>query len=242
MAQQASFATTESGQRVLILKQGSSETKGNEALRNNIWAAQEIAHIVKSTLGPRGMDKMLVDGTGDVTITNDGATILKDIDVQHPGAKMIVEISKTIDAEVGDGTTSAVVLAGALLENAEELINKGVHPTVIVEGYRMAAIEAQKILDKISVAVKPDDRKTLAKVAMTSMASKLVSNDSEHLADLLIGALLQIAEKTPEGNFKADIDYVKVEKKTGGSVADTKFIKGIVLDKEVVHSGMPKRI
>ncbi len=185
---------------------------------------------------------MLVDGTGDVTITNDGATILKDIDVQHPGAKMIVEISKTIDAEVGDGTTSAVVLAGALLENAEELINKGVHPTVIVEGYRMAAIEAQKILDKISVAVKPDDRKTLAKVAMTSMASKLVSNDSEHLADLLIGALLQIAEKTPEGNFKADIDYVKVEKKTGGSVADTKFIKGIVLDKEVVHSGMPKRI
>jgi thermosome len=242
LTQQASIATTESGQPVLILREGSSENKGREALRNNIWAAKEIARIVKTTLGPRGMDKMLVDGMGDVTITNDGATILKDIDVQHAGAKMIIEISKTIDAEVGDGTTSAVVFAGALLDNAEELVNKGIHPTVIVEGYRRASIQAQKILEKIAVVVKPDDRKMLAKVAMTSMASKLVSNDSEYLANLLVDALLQVAEKNSEGNFKVNIDDMKVEKKTGGSVSDTKFIKGIVLDKEVVHSGMPRRI
>ena len=172
MAQQASHATTEGGQRVLILKEGTSENRGRDAQRNNIWAGKEIARLVKSTLGPRGMDKMLVDGMGDVTITNDGATILKEIDVQHPGAKMIVEISKTIDNEVGDGTTSAVVLAGALLENAEELIDKGVHPTVIVDGYRKAAIQAQKILDKLAVKVSPDDKETLVKVARTSMASK----------------------------------------------------------------------
>jgi len=242
MAQQASYATTEGGQRVLILKEGTSENRGRDAQRNNIWAGKEIARLVKSTLGPRGMDKMLVDGMGDVTITNDGATILKEIDVQHPGAKMIVEISKTIDNEVGDGTTSAVVLAGALLENAEELIDKGVHPTVIVDGYRKAAIQAQKILDKIAVKVTPDDKETLVKVAKTSMASKLVSNDSEELAKLLVNALLQVAEKTPEGNYVVDIDNVKVEKKAGGSIKDTSFIKGIILDKEVVHSGMPKRI
>jgi len=242
MAQRASYATTEGGQRVLILKEGTSENKGRDAQRNNIWAGKEIARLVKSTLGPRGMDKMLVDGMGDVTITNDGATILKEIDVQHPGAKMIVEISKTIDNEVGDGTTSAVVFAGALLENAEELIDKGVHPTVIVDGYRKAAIQAQKILDKLAIKVSPDDRETLVKVARTSMASKLVSNDSEELAKLLVSALLQVAEKNSEGNYTVDIDNVKVEKKAGGSIKDTSFIKGIILDKEVVHTGMPKRI
>lgn len=242
MAQQASYATTEGGQRVLILKEGTSQSRGREAQTNNIWAAKEIARLVKSTLGPRGMDKMLVDGTGDVTITNDGATILKEIDVQHPGAKMIVEISKTIDNEVGDGTTSAVVLAGALLENAEELINKGVHPTVIVDGYRKAASQAQKILDKIAVKVEPTDKPTLVKIARTSMASKLVSNESEELGILLVNALLQVAEKTAEGNFKVDLDDLKVEKKAGGSIKDTSFIKGIILDKEVAHSGMPKRI
>jgi archaeal chaperonin len=239
---QASYATTQNGQRVLILKEGTSESRGREAQRNNIWAAKEIANIVKTTLGPRGMDKMLVDGMGDVTITNDGATILKEIDVQHPGAKMIVEISKTIDTEVGDGTTSAVVLAGALLENAEDLINKDVHPTVIVDGYRKAALEAQKILDKIAVKVKPDDRSTLIKVARTSMASKLISNDSLELSTLLVDALLQVAEKTREGNFVVDLDNIKVDKKTGGSIGDTSFIRGIILDKEVLHSGMPKRV
>ena len=239
---QASYATTESGQQVIILKEGTSRGRGRDAQSNNIWAAKEIARIVKSTLGPRGMDKMLVDGMGDVTITNDGATILKEIDVQHPGAKMIVEISKTIDNEVGDGTTSSVVLAGALLANAEELIIKGVHPTVIVDGYRKAALQAQKILEKIAIKVKPDDKATLIKVARTSMASKLVSNDSAELGALLVNALLQVAEKDSEGNFSVDIDNVKVEKKTGGSLRDTSFIKGIILDKEVVHSGMPKRI
>jgi len=242
LAQQASYATTEGGQRVLILREGASENKGRQAQSNNIWAAKEISRIVKTTLGPRGMDKMLVDSMGDVTITNDGATILKEIDVQHPGAKMIIEISRTIDNEVGDGTTSAVVLAGALLENAEDLINKDVHPTVIVDGYRRAAIQAQKILDKIAVKVKPDDKATLAKVARTSMASKLVSNDSEELATLLVDALLQVAEKTAEGNFVVDVDNVKVEKKAGGSVKDTSYIKGVIIDKEVVHSGMPKRV
>ena len=242
MAQQASIGTMSNGQRVLILKEGSSENRGRDAQRNNIWAAKEVAGIVKTTLGPRGMDKMLVDGMGDVTITNDGATILKDIDVQHPGAKMIVEISKTIDNEVGDGTTSAVIFAGALLENAEELIDKGVHSTVIVDGYRKASLQAQKILDKIAVKVDPDDKATLAKIAMTSMASKLVSNDSEALSALLVNAMLLVAEKKPDGKYSVDIDNVKVQKKTGRSVMDTSLVRGIILDKEVVHSGMPKRI
>src|SRR5487761_1099263 len=239
---QASYATTTGGQQVIILKEGTSQNRGREAQKNNIWAAKMVSELVKTTLGPRGMDKMLVDGMGDVTITNDGATILKEIDVQHPGAKMIVEISKTIDNEVGDGTTSAVVLAGALLENAEELINKGVHPTVIVDGYRKAASQAQKILDKIAVKVEPTDKPTLVKIARTSMASKLVSNESEELGILLVNALLQVAEKTAEGNFKVDLDDLKVEKKAGGSIKDTSFIQGIILDKEVAHSGMPKRI
>jgi thermosome len=242
LARQALYATTQGGQRVLVLREGITENRGRSVQSNNIWAAKEIGNIVKTTLGPRGMDKMLVDSMGDVTITNDGATILKEIDVQHPAAKMIVEISKTMDNEVGDGTTSVVVLAGALLENAEELIDKGVHPTVIVDGYRKAARQAQKILDKIAVTVKPDDRAMLSKVAMTSMASKFVSNDSEVLSTLLVNALLQIVEKNAEGNYAVDIDNVKVEKKTGRSVKDTSFIKGIILDKEVVHSGMPKRI
>ena len=169
------------GKQVLILKEGSSQTKGNDAQRNNIFAAKLIAEIVKTSLGPRGMDKMLVDSLGDVTITNDGATILKEIDVQHPAAKMLIEISKTTDNEVGDGTTSAVVFAGALLEQAEDLINKGVHPTIIVDGYRKAADRALEVLDEISVKVKPGDKEVLTQVAETSMQSKLVANDSPEL-------------------------------------------------------------
>ncbi len=235
-------ATTSSGQPVLILKEGSSQVKGNEAQRNNIFAAKLIAEIVKSSLGPRGMDKMLVDSLGDVTITNDGATILKEIDVQHPAAKMIVEISKTTDNEVGDGTTSAVVLAGALLENAEELISKDVHPTIIVDGYRKAADRALEILNEISVKVKPGDKAVLNHVAQTSMQTKLVADNSADLAALIVDALLQVADKNGEAGYKVDLDNVKVEKKPGGSTSDTKLIKGIVLDKEVVHAGMPKRI
>jgi thermosome len=242
---QAIPAMTQSGTPVLILKEGTSENKGREAQRNNIFAAKLIAEIVKSSLGPRGMDKMLVDSLGDVTITNDGATILKEIDVQHPAAKMLVEISKTTDNEVGDGTTSAVVLAGALLDKAEELISKDVHPTIIVDGYRKAADKAVEFLDEISVKVKPGDKDALNHVARTSMLTKLVAENSEELASLVVEALLQVADKTTENGtttYKVDIDNIKVEKKPGGSTADTKLIKGIVLDKEVVHAGMPKRV
>jgi thermosome len=240
---QASYATTTGGQQVIILKEGTSQNRGREAQRNNIWAAKEVSNLVKTTLGPRGMDKMLVDGMGDVSITNDGATILKEIDVQHPAAKMIVEMSKTIDNEVGDGTTSVVVLTGALLQNAEELIDKGVHPTIIVDGYRKSARQALAILDEISIKVAPDDVTTLEKIARTSMLSKLVSSESKELSVLLVKALLQVAEETPKHDgFKVDLDNIKVEKKAGGSLKDTSFVKGIILDKEVVHSGMPKRI
>jgi thermosome len=234
-------ATTSSGQQVLVLKEGSSESKGRDAQRNNIFAAKLVSEIVKSSLGPRGMDKMLVDSLGDVTITNDGATMLKEMDIQHPAAKMIVEISKSTDNEVGDGTTSAVVLAGALLENAEELIRENVHPTIIVEGYRRASNKALEALDKIGIKVPPDDRKWLIKIAKTSMASKLVSRDADTLAQLAADSLLSVAEKTRDG-YKVDIDDVKVEKKPGAGLSSTQLIKGIVLDKEVVHAGMPKRV
>jgi len=234
-------AVTSSGQPVLILKEGTAQTKGREAQRNNITAAKLVGEIVKSSLGPRGMDKMLVDSLGDVTITNDGATILKEIDVQHPAAKAMVEISKATDNEVGDGTTSAVVLAGALLEKAEELIDKDVHPTVITDGYKKATEKAREILDSIAIKVDPRDREWLSKIAYTSMATKLVSSEGEFLSKLVVDALLMVAEEQ-EGRLKVDIDDVKVEKKAGGSLTDTKLVKGIILDKEVVHNGMPKRV
>jgi archaeal chaperonin len=235
-------AVTSSGQQVLILKEGSSETKGRDAQRNNILAAKLVAEIVRSSLGPRGMDKMLVDSLGDVTITNDGATILKEIDVQHPAAKMIVEISKSTDAEVGDGTTSAVVLAGALLENAEQLILKDVHPTVIVKGYLEASDKALEFLDDISVRVDPEDKKTLLRIAEISMQTKMVSDISKELALIVVDAVLQVADRKQDRSFKVDIDNIKVEKKSGASLLDTKLVDGVVLDKEVVHEGMPKRI
>ncbi len=235
-------ATTSSGQPVIILKEGSSENKGRDAQKNNIFAAKLVAEIVKSSLGPRGMDKMLVDSLGDVTITNDGATILKEIDVQHPAAKMLVEISKTTDNEVGDGTTSAVILAGSLLENAEELVNRDVHPTIIVDGYQKAADKAVEILNEISIKVKPGDKEALNHVAQTSMMTKLVADNSSDLATLVVDSLLQVSEKKEDGSYEVDIDNVKVEKKPGGSTSDTRLIKGIVLDKEVVHAGMPKRV
>ena len=188
------------------------------------------------------MDKMLVDSMGDVTITNDGATMLKEIDVQHPAAKMMVEIAKAVDGEVGDGTTSSVILAGALLANAEKLLEKGVHPMLIVNGYRKAAHQAQKILDEIAIGVVAEDKATLMKIARTSMASKIVSNDSAELAALVVDALLQVVAKTSEGKDTVDLDNLKVEKKVGGSLKDTSLIKGIILDKEVAHSGMPKRV
>jgi archaeal chaperonin len=227
---------------IFLLKEGTNETKGNQAQRNNITAAKAIAEIVRTSLGPRGMDKMLVNNLGDVTITNDGATILKEIDVQHPAAKMMVEISKATDNEVGDGTTSTVVLAGSLLSKAEELIAKGVHPTVIVDGYTMASEKAMEILKNASTKVDPTDRQILGKIARTSMASKLVSVNSEPLSRIVVDAAVAVSEKASDNKLKVDVDNIKVEKKAGGSIEDTKLIQGIVLDKEVVHGSMPKRI
>ncbi|HIH68936.1 MAG TPA: thermosome subunit, partial [Candidatus Nitrosotenuis sp.] len=226
---------------VVLLKEGSTENKGREAQKNNIAAAKIIAEIVHSSLGPRGMDKMLVDSLGDVTITNDGATILKEIDVQHPAAKMLVEISKSTDNEVGDGTTSAVILAGALLENAESLITQDVHPTIIVDGYRKAQKKVLHFLKEIAEEVTANDKTILMKIAKTSMQTKLVKKESEHLAELIVRAVLSVAEKD-EGKFTIDQDDVKVEKKAGGSMKDSILVEGIVLDKEVVHGGMPKKI
>ena len=236
-----SLLTPKGNMPIVLLKEGTSETKGREAQRNNIAAAKIIAEIVQTSLGPRGMDKMLVDSLGDVTITNDGATILKEIDVQHPAAKMLVEIAKTTDNEVGDGTTSVVVLAGSLLENAESLLTQDVHPTIIVDGYRKAAKKAQQYLQDIADTVTANDKPTLLKIAKTAMQTKLVRKDSGYLADLVVKAVLAVAEKDGT-NFSVDEDYIKVEKKAGGSVIDSVLIEGIVLDKEVIHAGMPKEV
>jgi len=229
------------GTPILILKEGSSRSRGREAQHANIMAARIVAEAVKSALGPKGMDKMLVDSFGDVTITSDGRTILDEMDIQHPAAKMMVEVSKTQDNEAGDGTTTAVIIAGELLTKAEELIEKNVHPTIIIDGYKKAAEKALEILEKIAIEVNPLSTDEIKKAAMTSMASKLVAEHREYLAELAVKAVLQVAEKTPTG-YKVDIDDVKVEKKPGESITDTKLINGIVLDKEIVHSGMPKRV
>ena len=234
-------AQTTAGTPVLILKEGSSRTRGRDAQRNNIDAAKAVAEIIKSSLGPRGMDKMLVDSLGDVVITNDGATILKEMEVEHPAAKMMVEVSKTQDDEVGDGTTSAVVVAGELLSKAEELLDKNLHPTIIVEGYKKAVNKALETLEKIAISVEPTDKESLKKIAMTSMASKLVSEDREQLAEFSVNAILHAAQKVA-GEYRVELDDIMVEKKPGESVASTKLIEGIVLGKEVAHSDMPKRV
>ena len=226
---------------VLILREGVSRSKGREAQHANIMAAQIVAEAVKSALGPKGMDKMLVDSFGDVTITSDGRTILDEMEIEHPAAKMMVEVAKTQDTEVGDGTTTAVIIAGELLGKAEDLIEKNVHPTVIIDGYRKAADKALETLEKIAIPVDPTDKTFIEKVAMTSMASKLVAESREYLAKIASSAILQVAKKVEDG-FKVDIDDVKVEKKAGEALTDTKLINGVVLDKEVVHSGMPKRV
>ena len=226
---------------VLVLKESALQQKGRDAQKNNIAAAKLVAELVKTSLGPRGLDKMLVDSLGDVTITNDGATILKEIDTQHPAAKMMVEISKTIDTEVGDGTTSSVVFAGALLEKAEKLLEKDVHSTVIIDGYQAASEKALELLAKLAKTVKPDDRESLIKIAKTSMQSKLVSEDSAPLSKLVVDSILKIAEKDGD-KYSVDLDNLKVEKKAGGSIDDTSLINGIVLDKEIVHSGMPTKV
>jgi thermosome len=229
------------GVPVLVLKEGSNRSRGKEALHTNIEAARIVAEAVKSALGPKGMDKMLVDSFGDVTITSDGRTILDEMDIQHPAAKMMLEVAKTQDNEAGDGTTTAVIISGELLNKAQELIERNVHPTIIIDGYKKAAEKALEVLEDIAIKIDPDTTEYPKKVAMTSMASKLVADHREYLADIAVKAMLAVAEKDGD-KYKADVDDVKVEKKPGESVRDTKLIQGIVLDKEVAHSGMPKRV
>jgi thermosome len=229
------------GTPVLILKEGSTRSRGREAQRANIMAARIIAEAIKSSLGPKGMDKMLVDSFGDVTVTSDGRTVLDKMDVQHPAAKMMVEIAKTQDSEVGDGTTSAVIVAGQLLEKAEDLIEKNVHPTVIIDGYRKAADKALEALEKIAIKTKPKDKRFLKKIAMTAMASKIVAEHRDHLANIVVDAVLHVARKVGD-QLKVDLDDIMVEKKAGKSLTETELINGVVLDKEVVHPGMPKRV
>ncbi len=226
---------------VLVLKESALQQKGKDAQQNNIAAAKLVAELVKSSLGPRGLDKMLVDSLGDVTITNDGATILKEIDVQHPAAKMMVEISKTVDNEVGDGTTSSVVFGGALLARAEDLLKKDVHSSTIVEGFQTAAEKTLEIYSELSKKIKSDDRESLLKIATTSMQSKLISEDSDTLSKIVVDSILSIATKKGD-EYSVDLENIKVEKKSGGSIQDTQIVKGIVLDKEIVHSGMPTKI
>jgi len=224
---------------VIILREGTQRTRGRDAQLNNIMVAKVIAEAMRSSLGPRGMDKMLVDAFGDVTITSDGATILKEMDVEHPVAKMLVEVAKAQDAEVGDGTTTVVVLAGELLARAEELLEKEVHPSIIIEGYKKAAMKALEVYDQIAISVSIDDKETLKKIAKTAMSAKVVSEDADYLAGIVVDAILRVAEQV-NGKWTVDLDNIKLEKKEGQSLRDTSIIDGIVLDKEVVHPGMPK--
>jgi thermosome len=232
------------GVPVLVLKEGTQRTIGKDALRGNIMAARTLAEVLKTSLGPRGLDKMLVDSFGDITVTNDGATIVKEMEVQHPAAKLLVEVAKAVDAEVGDGTTSAVVLAGTLLEKAEELLEQNIHPTIIIDGYVKAMRKSLEILDSIAAKVDPSDKKMLRKIVDTAVSSKYVGRGEieDKLANMAIDAALTVAEKQEDGTYLFKVDDVKIEKKKGGSVLDSQLIYGIVLDKEVVHPGMPKRI
>ncbi|MEM3897721.1 MAG: thermosome subunit beta [Nitrososphaerota archaeon] len=224
---------------VIILREGTQRTRGRDAQLNNIMVAKVIAEAMRSSLGPRGMDKMLVDSFGDVTITSDGATILKEMEVEHPVAKMLVEVAKAQDAEVGDGTTTVVVLAGELLAKAEELIEKEVHPAIIIDGYKKAAMKALEVYDQIAAPVSIEDKETLKKIAKTAMSAKVVSEDADYLAEIVVDAILRVAEQI-NGRWTVDLDNVKLEKKEGQSIRDTSIIDGVVLDKEVVHPGMPK--
>jgi thermosome len=224
-----------------VLREGSNRSRGRDAQHGNITAAKVVAESVRSALGPKGMDKMLVDSFGDVTVTSDGRTILDEMDIQHPAAKMLVEVAKAQDNEAGDGTTSAVIIAGDLLNRAEELIDKNIHPTIIIDGYKKAAEKALETLEKLAIPVDLTKQDFLKKAAVTAMASKLVAEHKDYLADLAVKAMMAVAEKQ-DGSYKVDVEDVRVEKKTGESIGDTTMINGIVLDKEVVHSGMPKRV
>jgi len=230
-----------SGQPILILKEGVERKRGRDAQSTNIMAAKVIADTVKSTLGPRGMDKMLVGGIGDIVVTNDGATILKEIDIEHPAAKMMVEVAKTQENEVGDGTTTAVVLAGELLKKAEELIEQEIHPTVIAKGYRMAATKAKEIATAASVDISVDDAEIIKKVAMTAMTGKGAEKAKELLADIVVEAVKSVSV-VKGAEITVDKDQIKLEKKEGEGIENTELIRGVVIDKERVHSAMPKSV
>ena len=230
------------GTQIYVLKEGTRRDRGKGAQFNNIAAAKAVADAVRSTLGPRGMDKMLVDSLGDVVITNDGVTILKEIDIEHPAAKMLVEVAKTQDEEAGDGTTTAVILAGELLKRAEDLIDQNIHPTVIASGYRLAADKAREILEKVATKVTIKDTQILTNVATTAMASKSASGHKDHLADIVVKAVTTVAERRADGSFYVDDDDIQITKKQGGSIADTNLVEGIIVDKERVHPGMPAQV
>ncbi len=230
------------GTPILVLKEGTRRERGKGAQFNNIAAAKAVADAVRSTLGPRGMDKMLVDSLGDVVITNDGVTILKEIDIEHPAAKMLVEVAKTQDEEAGDGTTTAVILAGELLKKAEDLIEQNIHPTVIASGYRLASEKAREILEKVATKISAKDADTLKKVGMTSMSSKSASGHKELLADISVKAVSTVAEQRADGSYFVDDDNIQIVKKQGGSIADTELVDGIIVDKERVHPGMPSEV
>ena len=227
-------------QPIFILREGSKRTHGSDAQHNNIMAAKAVAEAVRTTLGPKGMDKMLVDSLGDVVITNDGATILKEMDIEHPGAKMIVEVAKTQDAEVGDGTTTAAVLAGEFLKKAEDLLESGVHPTVIASGYRLAADQAARILETITISASPEDTITLEKLATTAITGKGAEANKEHLSRLAVKAVKSVVEVNEDGKITVDIEDIKIEKRPGGSIGDSEIIEGVIIDKERVHTGMPE--
>jgi thermosome len=229
------------GQPIIVLREDTERSRGRDARKSNMMAAQIIAEVLKTTLGPRGMDKMLIDSLGDITITSDGATVLDEIDVQHPAAKMMIEVSKTQDKEVGDGTTTAVILAGELLKQAVELLEENIHPSIIISGYQKAADKAIETLEAAAIDVDMQDHETLMKLSNTSMRSKAVSSARDHLSSIVIDAIKQIIEKR-DGRIIADVDNVQIVKKEGKSLEETELIQGIIVDKEVVHAGMPKKI
>ena len=229
------------GQPILILPEGSFRTMGKDAQRSNIAAAKAVADAVRTTLGPKGMDKMLVDSIGDIVITNDGVTILEEMEIEHPAAKMMVEVAKTQNEEVGDGTTTSVVLAGELLKKAEELLEQEIHPTVITRGFKLAKDEALAIMEQIAKPIDISETETLKKIALTSMSGKSVEKSSPFLADIVVNAIKEVAQNE-DGKIVIDTDDIKREKKHGGAAEETELIRGIVVDKEVVHPGMPKKI